>query len=340
MSLWLEEKYLRFLAPQLNRFAQKNRHTWNFRCPLCGDSEVKKTKARGYIFAKQQMLMFKCHNCDIALPFVALLRRMSPRLYDEMLLEQMREAPKAIEAPPIVLESPVSDDQRGAHVFPLNPLASLPAPLSVVWNYVVRRLIGVSAMKRLYATVHARTWLAPLVGMEKAGRVIDNEPYLVMPMTLPNGEWFGAQLRMIGRKEYITFRWSHAPLKAFGLDHLKPTENIWIVEGPLDSLFVPNALAILGSDLMGGVRVLEDAGVLHTNTPRTYVWDCEKRNRQILNNMEVVIMLNQSIVIWPKGFQHKDVNDAVLAGIDVVTLLQQRTFTGLRAQLEFAEWKK
>jgi hypothetical protein len=59
MSLWLEEKYLRLLAPQLDLFKQKHPHVFNFRCPLCGDSERVLSKTRGYCYAAEE------HDVDV-----------------------------------------------------------------------------------------------------------------------------------------------------------------------------------------------------------------------------------------------------------------------------------
>lgn len=343
MSLWLEEKYLRFLSPQLDRFHQKGRHVYNFRCPLCGDSETKRTKARGYLFSKQQILLYKCHNCDVSVPFVALLRRLNPRLYNEYLLERLREETSApsrpVEAPKPPPEAAVSDDLRQFHVLPLDLDAPLTPAQDAVWQYVKNRGIPDALACRLYATDKAQTWIRPLVGDDKALRVVDNEKYLVIPMILPDGEWFGCQMRMIGRKEYITFRWSHAPLKVFGLDLVANTENIYVLEGPLDSLFIPNALAVCGSDLLGGTKILEDLGFINTATPRTYVWDNEPRNKDVCRHIEMAILLQHNVVIWPREYP-KDVNDMVQQGIDVVSMVQKRTFQGLRAELEFRAWKK
>jgi hypothetical protein len=336
MSLWIEEKYLRFLSPQLDRFAQKGKSVYNFRCPLCGDSEHKRTKARGYCFPKRQVLLYKCHNCDISLPFVALLRRLAPQLYNEYLIELMRDETRSVDVTPDPPESSVSDDLRSQC---LVPIATLKGSPQRVYRYVVSRQIPESAHHRIYATEKAQTWIRPLVGDDKAGRVVDNEPYLVMPMVLPDGEWFGAQMRMLGRKEYITFRWAHSPLKIFGMDAWNSNEWTWFVEGPLDALFVPNALAVMGSDLLSGARILEEQGFLNTALPRAFVWDNEPRNKEVVRHIETAVQMNQSVVIWPREYP-KDINDMVLVGIDVIAAMKKRSFHGLSAALEFQAWKR
>lgn len=345
MSLWIDEKYLRLVSPQLERFTQKHEHTYNFRCPLCGDSERIRTKARGYIFPKSRVLMYKCHNCAVALPFSALLKRLSRPLYDEYLLETFRDEQPAntVQTPsnPAAKTAPV-DELLGNYVFPLSQLAVLRGALYPVVSYANQRQIPKTQFHRLFATMHAQTWLTPLVG-EKAQKVKDGEVFLVLPLRLSDGTWYGCQLRSLTQKIYITFRWSETykyPVKVFGLEAWKLEQETFVVEGPLDSLFVPNALAACGSDLFGAVQGLQDNGVLPHTAVRTYVFDNEPRNKEIVRMMTNVIALHERIFIWPSGYP-KDINDVYRSnlGENFLDVLRQRTFSGLQAQLEFTRWR-
>lgn len=347
MSLWLDEKYLRMVSPQLDRFTQKHPHVFNFKCPLCGDSAKNKSKARGYCFAKGPVLLYKCHNCAVALPFSALLKRVSRRLYDEYLLESVREGgrpqrrsdppPNVTSVPPIVLSTGVS-----TYLIPLDrvfcdfPVGTV-RPTQPAVEYAKSRELP---LDRLFATTHANSWLTPLVGADKAAKVTDGEVYLVIPLTLPTGDWYGCQLRLLGRKEYITYRWSHEPLKIFGLDCWNRLDTTYIVEGPFDSLFVPNGIAACSSDLMGAVRVMESQKLLSAKDSRVYVWDSEPRNKEVVRLMRQAVRSNEALVIWPKSFP-KDINDAILQGMtptELFALVQRRTFRGLSAELELSAW--
>lgn len=343
MSLWLEEKYLRFVSPQLDHFVQKHPHLFNFRCPLCGDSEKFKSKARGYCFPKGQTLIYKCHNCGVALPFVALLRRLAPRLYDEYMLENLRESGQTYNAPaePSRLPQVQRTTAPSMLLRRLDKVSPHDAGTDAtrVLDYVKGRLVPDAALSRLWATALCHSWLAPLVGEDKAAKVVDGEPYLVLPLTLPNGEWYGAQVRLLSRKEYITFRWSHEPLKVFGLESWNPDETTYIVEGPMDALFVPNAIAACGSDLQGIVTQLRDANFLPVQYDVVFVWDNEPRNKEVTKHMRHVIRLHERIVIWPPSWP-KDINDMVQAGLDPAATMRSRTFKGLQAELEFQVWCK
>ena len=51
------------LSPRLGKFKRVREFLWNSRCPLCGDSQKNKNKARLYFYQKKNSLFVKCHNC-------------------------------------------------------------------------------------------------------------------------------------------------------------------------------------------------------------------------------------------------------------------------------------
>jgi hypothetical protein len=343
MSLWRDEKYLHLLSSQLSRFSSKGHHTFNFRCPICGDSETNKHKARGYCFAKGDILIFKCHNCALAIPFAALLRRLDRFHYDEYVMEAMAEERQTSSAAPSLQTAPVTAPApapaRPETPDGVSPLSAPTLAIAPVVAFMRERKVPEAVFPRLFGTLSANRWLTLRVGEEKAAKVCDGQPYLVQPLRLPDGTWYGAQLRMIARKEYFTFRWSHDPLKVFGFEAWDPKKTVYITEGPIDSLFIPNAISTCGSDLLSGIQLAIDQGVMSLTAPRVYVWDNEPRNKEIVRHIRTAVQTHESVVIWPREYP-KDINDMVRAGIDVNTVIKRRTFQGLRAELEFASWLK
>jgi len=347
MSLWRDEKFLLLVSNRLQNFKKKKAHEWNFRCPLCGDSERNRHKARGYIYAKRDILFYKCHNCSVALPFAALLKRLDRQAFDEYLLESLQdgqEPKQSLQAAPEPHSSPIKGDQSHPVDKLLVPtLAACRASQSAlheVYRYAVEiRKLPESALTRLNATNKAHTWLLPLVGEEKAAKVADDITYLVQPFCLPNGAWYGAQLRMLERKEYLTFRWSNEPLKMFGLEAWNPNALTYVVEGPIDSLFIPNCISPCGSDLLTGVQEVENQGLMDKRAERVYVWDNEPKNPQVRHHIQTAIRLKEPVVIW-RGDWEKDINDMVRAGKNVLKEIEKRTFKGTAAQVEFDSWAR
>jgi transcription elongation factor Elf1 len=343
MSLWLDKKYIQFLSSQLDRFHWKHPTVANFRCPLCGDSSHNAFKSRGYLFPKQQVYIYKCHNCGESVPFAALLRRVNRHLYNEYVMEHLKEQRQTttdVQAPPDVQVAPERVVEDLSAVSPLSECSAAENALHDVWRYATNRGIPATALHRLFGTLHARAFATPLVGEDKAARLVDGAPYLVLPLRMPDGSWYGAQFRMLSRKEYITLRWRCEPLKVFGMEGWDDTARTYILEGPIDSLFVPNALAACGSDVTGAMRILDSEGFLPTMTQRVLVWDNEPRNPEIVKHLKRAIAFGETVVVWPAGLPHKDVNDMVVAGVDVKTLLEKHTCAGLTAELRFMAWRK
>ena len=117
----------------------------------------------------------------------------------------------------------------------------------------------------------------------------------------------------------------------------KPTQRVYVTEGPLDSLCLPNAMAMCGSDLLGGLDALRDTGTTFAET--TLIWDNEPRNKQIVQMLTRAVKEGRSVVIWPDGLP-KDLNDMYASGMDVPALVAAHTYQGLRAELELQRWRK
>ena len=104
-----------------------------------------------------------------------------------------------------------------------------------------------------------------------------------------------------------------------------------MVEGPFDSTFIENSIALCGSD--GDVEYFKESNYV-------YAYDNEPRNKEIVNRIERCISNNKRVVIWPKSIREKDINDMVLSGHHAQRLVESNTYTGLEAKLKFTTWKK
>jgi hypothetical protein len=91
MSVYIDRKFLHLLSPKLERFAQKKQDLYNFRCPICGDSQTKKSKTRGYIFRKANDYFFMCHNCGASHTFYNFIKFVDPSLLQEYALERFKK---------------------------------------------------------------------------------------------------------------------------------------------------------------------------------------------------------------------------------------------------------
>jgi hypothetical protein len=141
---------------------------------------------------------------------------------------------------------------------------------------------------------------------------------------------FAAQGRAFGKEipKYLTLKFDDKP-KIFGLDRVDFSRRFYVVEGPIDSLFLDNCLAVAGTDF----RLLPPGDV-------TIVLDNEPRSIEITKLMERLIHQDYELVIWPDTIKQKDINDMVLADVkDIKTTIDNNTFSGLEAQLKLAVWR-
>ena len=161
-----------------------------------------------------------------------------------------------------------------------------------------------------------------------------DSPRIIIPFRDKEGNLFGYQGRSLAPKaklRYITIMLDEEQPKIFGLDRIKDDKPVYIVEGPFDSTFLENSVAMAGSD--ADVRTFGWSNYI-------WIFDNEPRNREIVNRISKVIDRGDKVVIWPNKIQQKDINDMVLAGHDVQKLVDSNVYQGLTATLKFNDWKK
>jgi hypothetical protein len=159
-----------------------------------------------------------------------------------------------------------------------------------------------------------------------------DHPRLLIPFRDEKGEVFAYQGRSFGKEQpkYITIKLDDTT-KIFGLDRVDKSKQIYAVEGPLDSLFLDNCIAVGGADL---VKLKNDIIIIFDNEPR---------NKEICKQMNFCIRFDKKIVIWPDSMKHKDINDMIMSGYtkeQIQEIIDDNTFSGAAAQLRFVKWKK
>jgi hypothetical protein len=160
-----------------------------------------------------------------------------------------------------------------------------------------------------------------------------DESRIVIPMYDENKNLIGFQGRALGKSftKYITVMLNEEAPKVYGIEKIDKTIAVYITEGPFDSTFICNSIAMCGADA--------DVSRWGINNP-VWIYDNEPRNREIVNRIERIISTGDSVVIWPSNILEKDINDMVLAGHNVQDLVELNTYSGLEAKLKFNTWKK
>lgn len=343
---WIEVKYAGMLQHKLEKFKIKKRQPFmaNCRCPYCGDSDVNKSKARGYIISKGDKVYYFCHNCGTSQPFWKLLKDLDSMLYNEYRLETMAETAgcvkKASKKQDELVEEPSKTDverkllKRREGIGMLHKLSALPSD-HYAKKYVEGRLIPQHQHYRLFFTdkfVEFSQTFAPdkMKGVKEHSR-------LIIPFFDRGGKFVGFTGRSFeenDKKRYIIIMFEENANKAYGLDKVDFDKDILVVEGPLDSLFLPNCIAMAGSDLsIDGLN----------KEKTTFVFDNEPRNKDIVRLMQKRIDQGYNICIWSETMKEKDINDMVLAGYaieEISGIVFRNSFAGVEANLRLNEWRR
>ena len=119
--------------------------------------------------------------------------------------------------------------------------------------------------------------------------------------------------------------------KIYGLDDINTGETVYVTEGPFDSTFISNSIAMCGAD--GDVNKW---GI----TNPVWIYDNEPRNRQIVERLATTISRGDRVVIFPKNILEKDINDMYLSGQNVQKVVESNIYQGLEAKLKLQDWKR
>jgi hypothetical protein len=338
--LYIDAKYAAILGSRLRNFKQKKDYLWNYSCPVCGDSSKNKLKARGFIYRAANDLFVKCHNCGYGTNLGNLIKYVDSTLYDEYVLERYKGGASkhnahkdvaSILPPEIPKQELLMDDVLDG----LTRLDMLDEEHPAV-QYLIDRQIPKDKWDLLYFCSKFKKYTNSV--SFKFTNEDDDHPRMIIPYFKPNGKCFAYQGRAYGNEEpkYYTIKIDETEEKIYGLDRVDYSKRIYVVEGPIDSLFLPNAVAVSGASF-------DTPTIRKLLTNATIVMDNEPRNKDIVKQLAKYIDLGYNVCMFPDTLQEKDINDMVLAGRsvdDILKVINTNTFAGMEAKLKFADWRK
>ena len=330
---YLDDKYLGLISPRLEKFKKIRAGVYNFRCPYCGDSQKHKNKARGYIYQNKADYNFKCHNCGMTRSFTYFLKDRDQPLYDEYIMERYKEGltGKGTVTPEPKFTFPQPKFRKKDICDELTKISELNTTHRAK-KYLINRGINEDTLSKLYYCPNFKEWT------NKHKKIFDNTNHddqrIIIPLRYPDGQLFGYQGRSLdptSKMRYITVMLDEDAPKLYGLEKINTQKPIYILEGPFDSLFVENSIAMCGSDI--DIRSFGWSDYI-------WVFDNEPRNREIVSRIERCINRGDKVVIWPSHIQEKDVNEMILAKYDICTILESSVYSELTAKLKLNLWKK
>ena len=318
----VDSKYIGLVSPRLQKFKKVKNNLFNFRCPICGDSKKNKSKTRGYLYTIKADVNFRCHNCGASMTFSNFLKEIDTVLHKQYVFERFKQGSSGrgsvVEEPKFNFEAPQFKQKIDLPRADTNERAK---------EYLERRKLNPSDF---YYTSKFKTWT------NSHKKTFDSfkydEPRIIIPLFYKK-TWIGFQGRSLvpNSIKYITVIFNEQSPKIFGLDNIRRDAPVFVTEGPFDSTFLRNSIAMCGAD--GDVRKW---GV---STP-VWVYDNEPRSKEITTRISNTIAKGDSVVIWPSNIHEKDINDMVLAGHDVQSIVESNIYKGLEATLKFTNWKR
>ena len=318
----VDSKFISLVSSRLQKFKRVKAGLFNFRCPICGDSQKNKSKTRGYLYEVKANTNFKCHNCGASMSLNNFLKKIDPVIQKQYALEKFKEGHTGrnfvVDEPEFKFEAPKFKTK-----------IKLPKAIEIprAAGYLMARKLDPS---RFYYAKHFKKFansLKPTFDSEK-----HDEDRIIIPLYYEKN-LIGFQGRSIDPSpvKYITVMLDDDAPKIYGLDNIRTDAPVYVTEGPFDSTFIRNAIAMCGADL--------DISRWGISNP-VWIYDNEPRNREITNRIAKTIDAGDSVVIWPNGIDDKDINDMVMSGLDVQSVIDSNTYSGLEAQLKFTTWKK
>ena len=319
----IDSKYVGLISSRLQKFKKVKPDLYNFRCPICGDSQKNKNKCRGYMYVVKNNTNFKCHNCGASLSLNNFIKKLDTTLHKQYTLEKFKEGHTGrnfvVDEPEFKFKKPVFKKKLDLPKASENFFAK---------EYLEERKLN---PEKFYFTDKFKEWTN--TKKQTFDSTYRDEPRIIIPMYDRDKNLIGFQGRSLvpNSVKYITVMLEDEAPKIYGLDTIDEKLPVYVVEGPFDSTFINNSVALCGSD--GDLGHLEGSDTI-------LVYDNEPRNREIVGRIERCIERNQKVVIWPTNIVEKDINDMILAGHDVMSMLKLNTHSGLQAKIKFNNWKK
>ena len=337
--LYIDVKYANLLSCRVRNFKKRGDYLYNFSCPVCGDSHTNKTKARGYIYKMKTGLVYKCHNCGQGMNLGNLIKHVDPNLYQEYVLENYKESglPRSqhkdpeVAIPAIIKPKELLDDI----LTPLKRIDKMAIDHPAV-KYVLSRKIPSKFWNLLYVAPKFKKFVNTV--QPKFKEIVEDHPRLIIPYFNNFGKCFAFQGRAFGDEQpkYMTIKVDDTEEKVFGLDRINYSKHIYCTEGPIDSLFIPNCIAVSGSSF--NTPTIES---LKTNL--TVVYDNEPRSKELTKLIAKTIDKGFAVCLWPESFKYKDINEAIVDGMtseQILDIIDNNTYNGVEAQLRFSSWRK
>lgn len=308
---------IHLLEPHLERFVKVKDGLYNFRCPICGDSQKNSFKRRAYIYSKGDTHNFYCHNCLYSVSLYNFIKTYYPFVLQSLKLSEVFF--NNIQKQKNLCWT---NEPKETLTLTLNNIQNLPDNHPAL-QYIKQRKIPQNKWGIIY---YADNLIKELQCPFDKGLVFKECDNLLVIRNLDYSS----------KTRYFVHRISEGVL--FNVKNINKESLVIVVEGLIDSLFLNNAIPSLNSNLISTAQRLMRMGVKKENI--VLVWDNEPFNSNIVHNIQKAISENFKVFIPPKGLSYKDINEMVLNNIKPNEMVNNNVYYGIEAKLNFNLWKR
>lgn len=346
MSVQVDEKFLDLISVNLDRFHKKSPTLYNSRCYVCGDSKTNSRLTRAYYFIGRDndSIICSCHNCGLNIPFGLYLKEYFPEYYTQYKLESMQKTTKLTFKSNKIEPKKVEPSKKYLNILPKQSaikVSELPKSHEAR-KYLEDRLI--EDLDRFYFAENFQRYVEEQTGGNEQYAKVPQDKRIILPIKSPDNTSWGFQGRSLDKASklrYITIKESEQFCKVFGLEYFDKNKAGFVLEGPFDSTFIPNAVSMCGSSL--DPTSIENGYIIPKNT--IIVYDNEKRNKEIVDKMAKMLDAGFRVYIPPTNLTstQKDINDMILSGRkkeDIVRMIVSNSYSGISGKVVLNQWKK
>lgn len=329
----IQKEFLQRLSLTLRNFKWKSNGA-NFSCPICGDSKKSETKARGYIFEKENLYNYFCHNCGFSAKFSFFLKTINPVLHTEYIKEIFLDKKRTENLMNSVQPKAIPSDKKITSYIKAPSLESLKEDHNAKL-YVRRRQIPEKYLKELFYVSSFGSWVRKYYDPNYSG---GDDERIIIPFYNGKKQLVAFQGRSLSgntKLRYITIKLNEKAPKIYNFHNVNVNKKIYIVEGPIDAMFLPNAIAVAGSDVSKSIDKL--------NFDFVFVADREPRSFEIVKKISNMIERKYKVALLPESMHGKDINEYILNGytsLQIVQMIDRFTFEGLQATFQLKMWQK
>jgi len=296
-------------------------------CPICHEGNHSGRKRRAYFFPDEKY--FFCHNCNQSWKPLQWLQEVTGESTEEILRKgdtftQIVD-PFEKDLPVVVPEK--EEDLPGLCIDLFREEDHHLVPPSVL-NYIRKRRITQALFRpqSLYYClegdrVHEKRLIIPFYDYVTPNKIVSYQSRCLDPRS--------------ERPKYLT---KYGEKYLYGLECLNPSiPCLFVLEGPIDAMFVPNGIAIGGAKMTSSQEQLLQTLKLQYSEI-IWILDNDKNNEEMKGRFQQLVHQGEKVFIWPKELKEfKDINDVCMAterDFIGTKFLLSNSFRGLEATLK------